>query len=83
MIVLERKRKWFTPKKHTGWEKTQRPVTRRRKLLASTPKNMKLHDRYVQAGRRALALSNVTKDRPTKAKALADANYFFGKAKGK
>ena len=74
------KKKWFKPKKHTGWQKTQNATTRRRKLLASTPKRMNMKDRYVQAGRRANALANVTKDDRTGKLARQDADYFFDKA---
>ncbi len=73
--------KWFKPKKETGWDKDQSPTTRRRKLMASTPKSMSLRTRHIQAGRRANALANVTRDHSTEAKARADANYFFNMAK--
>jgi len=71
--------KWFKPKKHTGWEKGQSAATRRRKLLASTPKNWGRDKRYLQAGHRAQALANVTTDARTKKLASADAEYFFKK----
>jgi len=74
-------KKWFKPKKHTGWKKTQKASTRRMHLLRSTPKNWSLRRRYLSAGRKALALSNVTRDRDTKRKARADAEYFFRKIK--
>lgn len=74
--------KWFKPKKHTGWEKGQSAETRRRKLLASTPKNWGRDKRYLQAGHRAQALANVTTDPATRKKAQADAAYFFKKIKG-
>ena len=73
--------KWFHPKKHTGWDKDQSPTTRRRKLMASTPKSMSMRKRHVQAGRRANALANVTTDKATATKARSDANYFFNLAK--
>jgi hypothetical protein len=44
---------------------------------------MKPHKRYLQAGRRAQALANVTTDRPTKKAAKSDAKYFFDKIKEK
>ena len=77
---MPRARKWYKPKKETGWKKTQKPTTRRSKLLSSTSKSMKMHDRYVQAARRAQALANVTKDKATATKAKQDANYFYKKA---
>jgi len=72
--------KWFKPGRATGWAKTQAPATRRRKLMASTSRALKPRKRYVQAARRAMALGNVTKDPPTKRKAVADARYFYAKA---
>jgi len=73
--------KWFSPGKHTGWKKSLPASTRRHRLLASTDKRMKMRKRYVQAGRRALALANVTQDTETEKRARADANYFFKKVK--
>ena len=77
------KRKWFKPKEHTGWKKTQSAVIRRRKVMSATDKRKSLHDRYIEAGRKMQALANVTKDRETRKKARQDANYFFRKAKVK
>jgi hypothetical protein len=74
-------KKWFKPKKHSGWKKQQSAVVRRKHLLASTPKNWSLKRRRLSAGRKALALSNVSKDKATKARARADAMYFFRKMK--
>jgi len=77
------KEKWFNPdeRKHTGWSKNLKASIRRHRLLASTDKRKTMHDRYVEAGRRILALSNVTRDKETSRKAKADAEYFFRKAK--
>jgi hypothetical protein len=75
------KKKWFKPKKHTGWKKTQKASTRRSYLLSTTDKRKTLDNRYLIAGRRALALANVTKDKPTERLARLDAKYFFKKAK--
>lgn len=72
---------WYEPKKHTGWRKAQSPSVRRRKILNATDKRLSLHSRYVQAGRMAQSLANVSTDRATKEKARADAIYFFRKAK--
>ena len=73
--------RFFEPKRHTGWEKTQEPATRRSELLNATDKNKSMHDRYVQAGRMIQELSNVTTDEETKTEAKEDADYFFEKAK--
>lgn len=77
---MRSKKKWFKPKKETGWSKTQSPSTRRRKLLESTDKRKSPHDRYVEAGRRIQALANVTEDKATAKRAKQDADYFFKKA---
>lgn len=66
--------KWFHPKTVTDWKKSQNPMTRRRHLKKGGVSN-------VTAGRRALALANVTTDPSTKRKAQADANYFFRKTR--
>jgi hypothetical protein len=86
--IKDRGKKGRTPKSDrwaqfntvTGWKKTQNAETRHREMLSATDKNMSLHDRYVQAGRRLNQLANVTTDKPTEKKARADANYFFKKA---
>jgi len=70
---------WFKPKEHTGWSKNQSPETRRRHLLSATDKRKNLRKRYLEAGRKALALANVTKDKVTRKKARSDAEYFFKK----
>lgn len=74
-------RQWAKFEKVTGWKKTQKPTTRRRKVLAATDKRTSRHDRYVEAGRMMNQLANVTTDKPTETKARADANYFFRMAK--
>jgi hypothetical protein len=74
-------KKWFKPKKHSGWRKSQKPSTRRRKLLSSTDRRKGMRSRYVSAGRKALALANVTEDKDTEKKARTDAKYFFKKVK--
>lgn len=76
-MVPLKKKKWYKPKKHTGWKTGQSDETRRRKLLDSTPKNWTLHRRRLQAARRAQALANVTKNPETRRKAKSDADYFF------
>ncbi len=74
-------KRWAKFEKVTGWKKTQKPVTRRRRVLAATDKRRSRHDRYVEAGRMLNQLANVTTDKPTEKKARADANYFFRMAK--
>lgn len=64
-----------------GWSKSQSASVRRRRALASRPKNWNLDTRYLSAGRALQALANVTKDRLTKIRAKADADYFFRKAR--
>lgn len=49
--------------------------------MDSTSKAWTRHRRYLQAGRRAQALANVTADSETRKKAQADADYFFSKLK--
>jgi len=78
--MMPKKEKWFKPEKETGWKKTQKPATRRRKLMAATDKRRSRHDQYVEAGRMINALANVTKDRETERKARSDAVYFFKRA---
>ena len=75
------KKLWFKPHDETGWSKTQSPEVRRRHLLSATDKRKSLRKRYLEAGRKALALANVTKDKTTKTKARSDAEYFFKKLK--
>jgi hypothetical protein len=72
-------KKWFKPKKHSGWKKNQKSTTRRARLLNTTDKRKTMKNRYLEAGRKALALANVTKDKPTERIARADAMYFFKK----
>lgn len=81
-------RKWFTkavnakpPYNLGGWKKTQSATTRRSKALGSRPKGWSMDHRRRSAGRALTALANVTKDKPTKRVARADANYFFRKLK--
>jgi len=74
-------KKWFKPKKHSGWRKSQKSATRRAKLLAATDKRKSLDSRYLSAGRKAQALANVTEDKQTAKLAGLDARYFFAKAK--
>lgn len=78
MKTVKRKKKWFKPKGNlAGWNKTQKASTRRQHAISSTPKNQKLRERRLIAGRKLQALANVTKDNETKKKAKSDAEYFF------
>jgi hypothetical protein len=72
---------WFAPKKHSGWSKKDPAKKRRLSLMRSTDKRKTRHDRYLEAGRRALALANVTRDPQTKTLSRRDADYFFMLAK--
>jgi len=80
------KRKWFKkavmskpPYTLGGWSKGLPPDVRRRRALASRPKNWSLERRRLSAGRALQALANVTKDKRTKEIAQRDARYFFKK----
>ena len=69
---MKKTKKWF-PKKtvHMGWQKTM-PIEERRDLA------LEAHGGdYLAAARALQALSNVTKDKTTKAKAGTDARYFY------
>lgn len=77
MARRRRVRKWFNPKRHTGWHKNDPVSVRRRRVLRA------FHGNALRAGRAMLALSNVTKDPETKRKARADAEYFFNLHKKK
>ena len=79
--MTKKKLYWFKPKTHTGWDKDNKAITQRRKLLDATDKRKSFHYRYVQAARMIQSLASVTKDKPTETKARADAVYFFKKAK--
>lgn len=68
---MTRKVKWFKPRsKQTGWKKTLSARARRRKAI-------KTHKSFLSAGRSLQALANVTKDKETRKKAKADAEFFF------
>lgn len=69
------KKKWYAPKVHSGWKKTQPASVRRSKTLKAHGGNL------LSAARGKQALANVTKDEETRTLALADAKYFFEKHK--
>ena len=82
-------KKWFKkairkkpPYNLGGWKKTQSARTRRRLAMSSRPKRWSKKRRILSSGRALIALSNVSKDKPTKIKARADAKYFFKRLKG-
>ena len=49
--------------------------------MRTTDHRLSRDSRYLQAGRRANALANVTRDRETERKARADARYFYARAR--
>ena len=63
--------RWYHPNVHTGWDKHQNAVTRRRKALYAHKGSM------LASGRSMQALSNVTTDKQTKLLAGRDVRYFF------
>ncbi len=67
--------KWFEPGKKLNWSKDDKPTTRRRNALKARRGNT------LKTARALQALSNVTQDSGTKAKAAADARYFFARHK--
>jgi hypothetical protein len=78
--------KWFQkaikakpPYNLGGWSKKHSTLTRRKLALESRSQMQSLGDKRLSAARALQALANVTKDRATKAKARADAKYFFKK----
>jgi hypothetical protein len=70
--MLKKKKvvKWYKPKVHSGWSKDLTPIGRRRKVY-------KAHKTYLSTAKSLQALANITKDKPTKTKATADAKYFY------
>jgi IS5 family transposase len=66
-----KKEKWFKPGEPIGWMKDMPTDERREKALESRDGDLLATARALQA------LANVTVDKSTKAKAAADAKYFF------
>ena len=66
-----RKEKWFRPKIHSGWKKSQPVATRRRLVLQAHGGDL------LSAARSKIALANVTEDSETRVKAKEDARYFL------
>lgn len=77
-------KRWFqkavmkkSPYSLGGWRKTMSAQNRRRLALSSRPSNWTIRKRELSTGRALQALANVTKDKPTKRIAMADARYFY------
>lgn len=66
-----KKKRWYAPKVHSGWEKSQPAKVRRKVLLKAHKGNL------LSAARSKQALANVTQDEETRELALADAKFFF------
>lgn len=66
-----------------GWKKTDSMEKRRRRALASRPKNWSLKNKYLSVARALQALANVTRDRETRMKAKKDAQHFLALYKRK
>jgi hypothetical protein len=71
MIRKKKAVKFFNPKVHTGWHKTQSATYRRRLSLKAHKSD------YLATARSLQALSNTTRDKQTKVLSKRDANYFF------
>lgn len=78
---MSKKVKFFHPKTHSGWRKEQSAEVRRKKVYASTPKNMSRYKRLLTSARKIGSLCNVTQDKETEARACADAKHFYKKAR--
>lgn len=68
---MKTKKKWFNPKVETGWSKKDSQTKRRRAALKAHKGS------HLAAARGLQSLANITQDAQTKAKARADAKYFF------
>ena len=70
---MPKKKRWYTHKTTTGWQKDM-PLHERRELV------YKAHGKdYLASARAMQALSNVTTDNETKLEANKDSEYFFRK----
>ena len=74
-------KKWFKPKRESGFSKDKTIEANLRTMHANTPKNMKRESRWRRVGRQAQALANVTQDKETQKKAEAVAERAFKKLK--
>ena len=66
-----KKKRWYAPKVHSGWKKSQPAKVRRKLLLRAHKGNL------LSAAKSKQALANVTQDEETREIALADARFFF------
>ena len=64
-------KKWYSPKVHSGWRKSQTAVTRRKLVLEAHEGDL------LSAARSMQALANVTQDSRTRELAVADARFLF------
>jgi len=64
-------------KEGTGWKHTHTPEYRRKLVLESTDKRQSKYKRYLQSGRKMMAVANVHTGELSKV-AKQDADYFFG-----
>lgn len=71
---------WFKPKRHSGFRKSRTIDSNLRIMYLNADKRMTRKNRYLRVGRQALALSNITADIPTKAKARAVSKKAFKRA---
>lgn len=69
---MEKVDRWFKAGEPLGWEKDMPAKERREIALESRGGD------YLATARALQALANVTRDKKTKQKSLADAGYFFG-----
>ena len=72
-------KKWFKPKRHTGFDKDKTVKDNVRTMMLNADHRKSEDKRLLQVGRQAQALANVTTDRQTQKKAQAVANRAFGR----
>jgi len=71
------KKKWFHPKRETGWKEESSARIRRANVYGHTVNEASgRYGRLLLAEQQMFALSNVTTDPGTKMKAESDAKYF-------
>lgn len=71
------KKKWFHPKRETGWKEESSARVRRRNVYEHTKDEASgRYGRLLLAEQQMYALSHVTTDPGTKMKAESDAKYF-------
>lgn len=75
-------RKWFKPKRHSGWSSEQSQETRLKKLVSSRPKNLTRKNRVLSAARAIQALANVTQSEDARKKAKSDARALYKRYQG-